>query len=75
MLKLLQRLFLQPSKKQKQNVKKIYHYILTYANENGHYCTFRTYADSYEGAKKELNAQYIDKKISNISIKSKNIQS
>lgn len=69
-------LFLQPSTKQKIKVMKneMYHFILLYQNENGHSCTFRTYAANYQAAKTELLGQYPDKKITNISLKSKNLQ-
>lgn len=76
MLGLFKRLFLQPQTKQKtEQVKnQIYHFILLYENENGHSCTFRTYSANYQGAKSELLRQYFDKKITNISLKSKNLQ-
>lgn len=66
-------LFLQPSK-QKEKSKEMYHFILLYENENGHFCVFRTYAANYQAAKGELLRQYPGKKITNISIKSKNLQ-
>jgi len=76
MLGLFKRLFLQPQTKQKtEQVKnQIYHFILLYENENGHSCTFRTYSANYEGAKKELLRQNEGREISNISLKSKNLQ-
>ena len=76
MLNILKRLFLQPKTKQKtQKAKKeIYHFILLYENENGHSCTFRTYSANYEGAKKELLRQNEGREISNITLKSKNLQ-
>ena len=72
----LLRLFLQPQIKQKTQAtkKEMYHFILLYQNENGHSCTFRTYSANYQGAKDELFRQYPDKKITNISLKSKNLQ-
>ena len=72
----LLRLFLQPQIKQKTQAtkKEMYHFILLYENENGHSCTFRTYSANYQGAKDELFRQYPDKKITNISLKSKNLQ-
>ena len=72
----LLRLFLQPQTKQKTQAtkKEMYHFILFYQNENGHSCTFRTYSANYQGAKDELFRQYPDKKITNISLKSKNLQ-
>ena len=72
----LLRLFLQPQTKQKTQAtkKEMYHFILLYQNENGHSCTFRTYSANYQGAKDELFRQYPDKKITNISLKSKNLQ-
>lgn len=66
-------LFLQP-KQQKGTKKEMYHFILLYENENGHSCVFRTYAANYQAAKSELLRQYPNKKITNISIKSKNLQ-
>lgn len=76
MLGLLKRLILQPSTKQKaeETKKEVYHFILLYENENGHSCIFRTYAANYQGAKNELLAQNPNKKIRNISLKSKNLQ-
>ena len=76
MLNILKRLFLQPDTKQKTQTtkKEIYHFILLYENENGYSCTFRTYSANYQGAKNELLGQYPDKKITNISLKSKNLQ-
>lgn len=76
MIDKLLRLFLQPNTKQKQQElkKEMYHFILLYTNENGHSCTFRTYSANYQGAKNELLGQYPDKKITNISLKSKNLQ-
>jgi len=76
MLKTILGLFLQPQTKQKTQItkKEMYHFILTYENENGHFCTFRTYSANYQGAKNELLGQYPDKKITNISLKSKNLQ-
>lgn len=76
MIAKLLRLILQPQTKQKtqETEKKIYHFILLYRNENGHSCTFRTYAANYQAAKTELLGQYPDKKITNISLKSKNLQ-
>lgn len=76
MLNILKGLFLQPQIKQKTQItkKEMYHFILTYENENGHFCTFRTYSENYQEAKNELLRQYPDKKITNISLKSKNLQ-
>lgn len=76
MLKTILGLFLQPQTKQKTHgtKKEMYHFILLYENENGHSCTFRTYALNYQAAKSELLGQYPDKKITNISLKSKNLQ-
>ena len=76
MLGLFKRLFLQPQTKQKtEQVKnQIYHFILLYDNENGHSCTFRTYSANYAGAKKELLRQNEGREISNITLKSKNLQ-
>lgn len=76
MIDKLLRLFLQPQTKQKKEAtkKEMYHFILIYENENGHSCTFRTYSANYQGAKNELLGQYPDKKITNISLKSKNLQ-
>lgn len=76
MLGLLKRLFLQPQTKQKrQEVKKeMYHFILLYENENGHSCTFRTYSGTYQSAKAELLRQNQGRQLSNISLKSKNLQ-
>jgi len=47
---------------------------LLYENENGHFCTFRTYATTYQGAKAELLRQNQGRQLSNISLKSKNLQ-
>lgn len=74
MLNMLKRLFLQPKAKAKAMKKEKYHFILIYENENGHSCTFRTYSANYQGAKTELLRQYPDKKITNIFLKSKNLQ-
>ena len=76
MLGLFKRLFLQPQTKQKtQEAKKeMYYFILLYENENGHSCTFRTYSANYAGAKKELLRQNEGRGISNITLKSKNLQ-
>ena len=76
MFKTILRLFLQPQIKQKTHAtkKEMYHFILLYENENGHSCTFRTYAANYQAAKSELLGQYPNKKITNISLKSKNLQ-
>jgi hypothetical protein len=73
MLGFLKGLFFQP-KKQKTEQKKVYHFILLYENENGHFCTFRTYATTYQGAKAELFRQNVGRQLSNISLKSKNLQ-
>ncbi len=74
MLKTILGLFLQPKQKTHATKKEMYHFILLYQNENGHSCTFRTYSANYQGAKNELLGQYPDKKITNISLKSKNLQ-
>lgn len=76
MFKTILRLFLQPKTKQKTQEKQnqVYHFILLYENENGHSCIFRTYAPNYQAAKSDLLAQYPEKKITNITLKSKNLQ-
>ena len=71
MFKTILRLFSQP---QKQKCKEMYHFILQYRNESGHLCEYRTYAPNYQAAKSELLRQYPNKTITNISIKSKNLQ-
>lgn len=67
-------LFLQPSPRQKTEKVKMYHFILLYENENGHSCTFCTYSSTYQGAKKALLRQNHGRQLSNISLKSKNLQ-
>lgn len=75
MLGLLKRLFLQPQKQKRQgDTKEVYHFILLYENQNGHSCTFRTYSSTYQGAKNELLRQNQGRQLSNISLKSKNLQ-
>lgn len=75
MLKLLKRIFLQPQTKQKNEIgDAMYHFILLYKNENGYSCTFRTYAPTYKAAKGQLLREYAGKKISDVSLKSKNLQ-
>ena len=76
MFKTILGLFLQPQTKQKTDAakKEMYHFILLYENENGHSCTFRTYSANYQGAKNELLRQNQGRKISNITLKSKNLQ-
>lgn len=76
MFKTILGLFLQPQTKQKRQEakKEMYHFILLYDNENGHSCTFRTYAADYQAAKAELLRQNQGRKLFNISLKSKNLQ-
>ena len=76
MFKTILGLLLQPQTKQKRQEakKEMYHFILLYDNENGHSCTFRTYSSTYQGAKNELLRQNHGRQLSNISLKSKNLQ-
>ena len=76
MFKTILGLFLQPQTKQKTEAmkKEMYHFILLYENETGHSCIFRIYSANYQAAKSELLRQYPDKKITNITLKSKNLQ-